>query len=296
MKRIALILALELCAATSGHAVQILSWERLPLSVSLIVGQERVVFVDRKVRVGLPPSLGDRLRVQSADGAIYLRASTSLPPTRVELQDTQDGSLILLDVSAQTAGRNEPPLEPIRIVDHSAEKSDDDRQNRLKLRDRASTPDATLPSSETPIPVALTRYAAQSLYAPLRTVEPVNGIAPAPFHRLANLDTLLPTLPVRARALAAWRLENDWVTAVQLTNTSDHWLALDPRLLQGDFQAATFQHRTLGPHGQSTDTTVLYLVTYGHGLGESLLPAIAPVDPSLNLPAPTTRAGVSREE
>jgi regulator of replication initiation timing len=99
------------------------------------------------------------------------------------------------------------------------------------------------------------------------------------------LDTLLPTLPVRAWVLAAWRLEDQWVTAVRLTNTSAQWLDLDPRALQGDFVAATFQHPDLGPAGNPSDTTVVYLVTRGRGLAESLLPAISPIDASLNLPA-----------
>src|SRR3546814_11374133 len=86
------------------------------------------------------------------------------------------------------------------------------------------------------------------------------------------LDTLLPTLPVHARALAAWRLEDQWVTAVRLTNTSARWLDLDPRALQGNFVAATFQHPNLGPAGTPSDTTVLYLVTRGHGLAASPLP------------------------
>jgi integrating conjugative element protein (TIGR03749 family) len=95
----------------------------------------------------------------------------------------------------------------------------------------------------------LTRYAAQNLYAPLRTVEPVAGIGRVNLRRGLALDTLLPTLPVRARALAAWRLEDQWVTAVRLTNTSARWLDLDPRALQGNFVAATFQHPNLGPAG-----------------------------------------------
>ncbi|MBN0154383.1 DUF3438 family protein, partial [Pseudomonas aeruginosa] len=33
----------------ASHAVEILRWERLPLSVPLVVGQERVVFIDRNV-------------------------------------------------------------------------------------------------------------------------------------------------------------------------------------------------------------------------------------------------------
>src|SRR5690606_3454292 len=37
-----------------SQAVEILRWERLPLSVPLVVGEERVVFIDRNVRVGVP--------------------------------------------------------------------------------------------------------------------------------------------------------------------------------------------------------------------------------------------------
>ena len=101
---------------------------------------------------------------------------------------------------------------------------------------------------------------------------------------------MLPTLPVHARALAAWRLEDQWVTAVRLTNTSARWLDLDPRALQGNFVAATFQHPNLGPAGTASDTTVLYLVTRGHGLAESLLPALSPIDATVNLP-PAAAAG-----
>jgi integrating conjugative element protein (TIGR03749 family) len=136
----------------------------------------------------------------------------------------------------------------------------------------------------------LTRYAAQNLYAPLRTVEPTPGIGRVNLRSNLTLDTLLPTLPVRAQALAAWRLEDQWVTAVQLTNTSAHWLDLDPRALQGDLLAATFQHPTLAPGGLAADTTVVYLVTRGHGLAESLLPKLAPVDATVNLP-PEAAAG-----
>ncbi|HBP2317292.1 TPA: DUF3438 family protein, partial [Pseudomonas aeruginosa] len=98
--------------------------------------------------------------------------------------------------------------------------------------------------------------------------------------------------------LAAWRLEDQWVTAVRLTNTAARWLDLDPRALQGNFLAATFQHPNLGPAGTPSDTTVLYLVTRGHGLAESLLPALSPIDASVNLPpaAAAGSAGGARDE
>jgi len=273
--------------APASQAVEILRWERLPLPVPLVVGRERVVFIDRNVRVGVPAGVGDHLRVQSAGGGIYLRASEPIPPTRLQLQDVESGALILLDIAAEPAKDGQAPLEPVRIVEAEAPA----KRYGGGADQQADVPaDESVPRRETPVPVVLTRHAAQNLYAPLRTVEPVAGIGRVNLRRGLALDALLPTLPVRARALAAWRLEDQWVTAVRLTNAAARWLDLDPRALQGNFVAATFQHPNLGPAGTPSDTTVLYLVTRGHGLAESLLPALSPIDASVNLP-PAAAAG-----
>lgn len=272
---------LAMLATPIAQAVEILRWERLPLAVPLVISQERIVFVDRNIRVGVPASVGNRLRVQSAAGALYLLASEPIEPVRLQLQDADTGTVILLDIAAEPAQDGQPPLEPVRIIEtapHAARTDATEAGN-----DSAA---AAQPVRETPQPVILTRYAAQNLYAPLRTVEPVPGVTRATLRRDLPLDTLLPTLPVQAQALAAWRLDNLWVSAVRLRNSASHWLDLDPRALQGHFLTATLQHSTLGPSGTPDDTTVVYLVTRGHGLAQALLPTIAPVDASLNLPAP----------
>jgi integrating conjugative element protein (TIGR03749 family) len=266
--------------ALTSQAVEILRWERLPLTVPLVVGHERVIFIDRNVRVGVPASVGDRLRVQSAGGALYLFASEPIEPTRLQVQDADTGTLILLDVFTEPG---DGPLEPVRIVDGELPASRYGDADEHVIGAQSAT--TTRPARETPIAVVLTRYAAQSLYAPLRTVDAVNGIRRAGLRQDLALDSLLPTLPVRAKALAAWRLDDQWVTAVRLTNTTAQWIDLDPRVLQGDFLTATFQHPDLGPAGEPTDTTVVYLVTRRRGLPESLLPTISPIDASLNLPA-----------
>jgi integrating conjugative element protein (TIGR03749 family) len=276
---------------STGQAVEILRWGRLPLAVSLLVGQERVIFIDRNVRIGVPEGIGSHLRVQSAGGAVYLRASEPIPPTRLQLQDMESGALIMLDIAAEPAKAGQPALEPVRIVEgEGAPPRAVDFTASIANEDEPRDMASAAVRHATPVPVALTRYAAQNLYAPLRTVGPVAGIGRVNLRRNLALDTLLPTLPVRAQALAAWRLEDQWVTAVKLTNTSARWLNLDPRALQGDFVAATFQHPTLGPAGQSADTSVVYLVTRGHGLAESLLPKVAPIDAMANLP-PAAVAG-----
>ncbi len=282
-------LLLALCCVPLSHAVEILRWERIPLIVPLVVGQERVILVDRNIRVGVPPSVADRLRVQSAGGAIYLRASAPIETTRLELQGVESGALILIDVRTLPATQQPAALEPIRIIDatRSARQSSDREKASGGGADLAVRTDLAVHQEleatvSTPVAVVLTRYAAQSLYSPLRTIEPVPGITPVPLRGSLPLDTLLPGLPIRTEALLAWRIEDTWVTAVRLKHTTGGWLELDPRALQGDFVAATFQHQTLGPVGDCTDTTVLYLVTRGHELAQSLLPALSPVDGALN--------------
>ncbi|RNK42321.1 TIGR03749 family integrating conjugative element protein, partial [Xanthomonas vasicola pv. vasculorum] len=49
---------------------------------------------------------------------------------------------------------------------------------------------------------------------------------------------------------------------------------------------ATFQHEALDPRGTPEDTTVLYLVTRGRGITQSLLPALHRFDPATHLPQP----------
>ncbi|MFZ4216040.1 DUF3438 family protein, partial [Pantoea endophytica] len=55
-----------------AHADKLMKWERVPLQIPLKTGQERVIFVDKNVRVGFPPALNGKLRVQSTGGAVYL--------------------------------------------------------------------------------------------------------------------------------------------------------------------------------------------------------------------------------
>ncbi|MFS2159661.1 TIGR03749 family integrating conjugative element protein [Pseudomonas sp. Pseusp122] len=279
-------------ATWSAQAVEIMRWERLPLAVPLVVGQERIVFLDQNVRVGIPRSLTDKLRVQSIGGAIYLLAKETIEPTRLQLQNVQTGEIMLVDIAAMTAPKDQAALEPVKII---AGDTTPTRYGTSKPAQKATSrtasaavntsdeeeaeEDDTPPKRETPVPVVLTRYASQMLYAPLRTVEPVEGIIQVKLDRRADLSTLLPTLPVVASALGSWQLDDYWVTAVKLRNQTTQRLSLDPRELMGDLVTATFQHNYLGAKGDATDTTTLYVVTRGHGIGQSVLPSIGQADP-----------------
>ena len=282
----ALLLYLGFFATVDVKAVELLQWDRIPLAIPLIVGQERIVFVDQNVRVGMPPQLVGQLRVQSTGGAVYMLANKEIPPTRLQLQNVATGEIMLVDIAATPAAEGQAKLEPAKIVTGavpSTHYGDTTSTRAPTKRSATSEEDEEVPPAprhETPAPVALTRYAAQMLYAPLRTVEPVAGISQVRVDRTLDLSTLLPVLPVEASALGAWRLENSYVTAVKLRNLSAQQLTMNATELMGNFTTATFQHPYLGASGNASDTTTLYLVTQGKGLKEALLPSsVSQIDP-----------------
>nr|WP_240351948.1 TIGR03749 family integrating conjugative element protein [Pectobacterium brasiliense] len=252
----------------SLHATadELIKWERIPLQIPLKVGQERVIFADKNVRVGFPPALNDKLRIQSTGGAVYLKADSAFPQTRLQLQDLESGEIILLDVTASPNG----PTEPVRLVYSGDVTTVDNSDRPAKVSGRSDsssttgakpdTKESKVPRYNAPLPVVLTRFAAQTLYGPLRAVEPVSGIHPVN-PRLGKITTLYPSEPLDITTLSAWGVGTRSVVALRVRNTSSRKIVLDPRVLQGQFVSATFQHRWVGPIGTPEDTTTLYLVT-----------------------------------
>lgn len=237
----ALLFSLPVCAT------EVVQWENIPLPVALHTGQERIVDVGKPVRIGYPAALEGKIRLQSAGGKVFLLANTPFPATRIQLRDTGSGELILLDIQAS---QSDAPLEPMQISY--------DPQTPT-----ATAAPAPVTATTEPLPVLLVRYAAQNLYAPLRTVEALPGVTPAPVGLAKRITTLLPQHPVTATPLAAWKVNATTVTAIRLQNRSGEKIALDPRELQGQFTAAAFQHGWLGARGLAEDTTVVFLVTEG---------------------------------
>lgn len=252
------LLSVGLLSFTTASADVLMKWERIPLQVGLEVEQERLIFVDKNVKVGYPASLQGKLRLQNSDGTVYLKATAPFESTRIKLKDITTGENILLDIKTT----DQKSREPIRLVYDKPVESNQGTSSRYdESVGSAELPNTTQPAL--PIPAALTRYAAQSLYAPLRTVEPLQGVQSVSTRLSKTLPTLLPGLPVHSSPIEAWALGGYVVTAIKITNQSTERLMLDPRELQGRFYAATFQHEWIGGKGASTDTTTLYLITEG---------------------------------
>ncbi|CAM3802906.1 TIGR03749 family integrating conjugative element protein [Avibacterium endocarditidis] len=257
--KIKLLLTILLSLATTlTQAELLMPWKRIPLTIDLNVNEERIIFVDKNVAVGIPAEIENKLRVQSTGGTVYLKSNDVFELSRLQLRDIESGEIILIDLRSRA---NKGRLEPVRILFN-----EDVATNNKHLPQTAVSDEETMTSltSQLPIPAALTRYAAQSLYAPLRTIEPLPGVRRVALKLPKSLPTLLPNLYVHSTPLESWGLGEYVVTAVRIKNLSKNPVDLDPRYLQGYFYAATFQHAFLGETGSPEDTTVVYLVTEGN--------------------------------
>jgi len=107
--------------------------------------------------------------------------------------------------------------------------------------------------------VALSRFAAQQLYAPLRLVQARPGIVRVPVGR--DPVDLLRGGKIDALPLVAWQAGGLYITAVKLTNRTDQPQTLDARDLRGPWLTATFQHNRLLAVGTDADTTAVYLIS-----------------------------------
>lgn len=221
-------------------------WNKSPIVIPLVVGEERLVHFPDSVSIGLPQTLAPLLRSQSINGTVYLLAKHSFEPTRVMVRSETDGPMYVLDISASPGhpeGRSPPDMQILLETpqDAGAAESKYDKRSR--------------PWGYS----ALTRYAAQQLYAPTRLIPRQSGVVAI----LVNGEPvdLVYGAKVEAVPVAAWKVGLQYVTAVKLTNRTQRAVVLDPRDLRGSWLAATFQHNRLLPAGNEADTTAVYLVS-----------------------------------
>ena len=237
--------------APTPAPIEHLRWSGTPMPLALPLGVDRVVRFPSEVRVGPPGKLNERLQVTSADGAVYFRALSAFEPTLVLVQEIENpGRTFSFELRAEE-GASTAPVEILAPREAPAEAS------------------AEVEVGSTPRHygyVALTRFAAQQLYAPERLLREREGLYRVPLPDrgpVALIRTGAVLGEVEATPLASWADETGlYVTGVRLRNRSHRALVLDPRTaLRGEWLTATFQHSRLLPAGHEADTTAVYLIS-----------------------------------
>lgn len=241
------LLLMQSIAHAEMEGIERVEWDKTPIRLDLQVGQERWVHFPGSIKVGLPVSLQPLLRTQSVNGTVYFLANAPFAAIRIMLRTLDGGPLYLFDVSASETGGQSHPLQ--LFVKEAGESREDPAAS--SVAPNAPTVDYSY--------IALTRFAAQQLYAPARLLRDLPGIVRVPVTR--DPVNLLRGDMVDATPLVAWRSGSQYVTAVKLTNRTDQPQTLDPRDLRGSWLTAAFQHNRLLAAGSEADTTAVYLIS-----------------------------------
>lgn len=222
-------------------------WDKTPLTITLPVKTERIISFPTPVKVGLPPDLSAQLRTQINGNTVYWLAHEAFDTRRIEVH-AMDGSMIyLVDLQAQ----RHASIAPIEVI--------------LKQKNDSQPPSTAVTGSAQPSyrplgMMGLTRFAAQQLYAPARLLKTPPGVYRFPVMQ-RPIEHLIRGQNILATPVAAWKNERYYLTALILKNLSDTHVQLDPRMIRGQWRAATFHYVRLHPTGSELDTSVLYLVS-----------------------------------
>jgi integrating conjugative element protein (TIGR03749 family) len=222
-------------------------WNKTPIHIVLPVGNERRIDFPLSIHLQVPASIqsmSERIQITES-GSVYWIASQSFKKQRVNAI-TATGYSYILDIEARPKGHK----HPIAIVD-----------NRIP-KEKSNTYQSTQNTFDYDY-VDLARFAAQSVYSPNRLIKTLPGIRRVP---LENGDALplVKGNDLVTEPMAQWMastIPSLYVTAVRVTSNSLNTVELDPRLLRGDFLAASSQHGFVNSVGEHGDTTTWYLIS-----------------------------------
>lgn len=224
-------------------------YENRPIAVLLGRGHERIVELPFVAMIEVPPALDGRLSVQPIENTLYLTASEAFETTRVLARAIDGTAELPLDITA-TKGGAQPALS-IHLPG-SAQAG-----GALGAGQIATSPPA--PAMDM---VALTRFAAHTLYAPARLVPVVTTVRRDKIET-AGMPALYRGGAIKSEAIASWCSGKLCVTAVKLTNQLAEPLEINPSAFRGQWISVTAHHWLLQPMGSESDVTAAYLVSEG---------------------------------
>lgn len=245
-----LLAVFALLMSTNALSTQIVEWNKRPIQVVLSVGQERIIELQDNVFVGVPSNIKDLLRVQSAQGFVYLTALEQFPKSRIQLKLNKTGEIIILDVGT-TIEKTTSENIIIKHLKDAPKKGQSDTGHSIGNKSLSATP------------VQLTKYAARMFYAPERLAVKDARIrmSRAPNVNLNGLFVGKSFNLFDAQALAVFRTGNLYLTAIKLNNRTAQEQTIYFEDINADFLYATPQHLRVNAKDNSGEMTMLYLIT-----------------------------------
>jgi integrating conjugative element protein (TIGR03749 family) len=250
------LVALLLLPVAQAQAAETrrITWTGEPIKIELGVNQERLLTFPADIFVeynkATDPGL-QRIRIQIIKNTAYLKATSSVPSSRLIIGEIKSQKRYLLDVQAVKTSKHYPQV----VVEDGTS---------------TSSTSSGLSGSNIPYPafqenrsagyVSLIRFAAKELYAPDRLRGTDKNITRATVTK-KRVHHLLRGHVGDTRPVAAWKSGELYITALEVKNTTSQPLFLDPRDARGAWKAVSFQNNRLEAKGKNGDTTAMYVVS-----------------------------------
>ena len=252
-------------------------WKGDPIDINLPLNQEKRLVFPTHVTVDIKGALSsDQLQITNNDQSLYFKALKAFDTTRLYI--TLDGSqeVVLLDVQTSDKANADTASIDIQQNNHATplqiSKGESNQKNvaafthsSVNNTDSSSEQNFANALSEGDTYVALTRYAWQQLYAPTRLFSNPLSITRMPMQADGMDANLIYGDKVYAHPLAAWSLNNFYITAVQLRNKYPHVTSIHiPQDICGNWAAVVAYPKTqLSPTGNKlNDSTTLFLLSH----------------------------------
>jgi integrating conjugative element protein (TIGR03749 family) len=252
---------LSCCAAMLSahptHADVTKVWNNEPLTLNIAVGQEVRVIFPTNVDLQVPLAITNQLQSLAPNRQmIYWKALEGFDKSRIVATADDGKDVYIIDLLATDNGIAdniviEDPSRVLQVAPVQAEMEwNETEESTTTLTD--------------PAEIVLTRFVAQTLYAPDRLLPSDNNIVMLSKPKLPANFPLLQSAKgesYQLEVLGSWMGYGAYITAVQIKNASNKRIDVNPERVRGNFTHITPQHLYLDAAGTWDDSTVLYLVS-----------------------------------
>ncbi len=261
-----LIVLITLLSLSSVNAeLRLLSFPGETIKLMLDVDQEVQLNFEKPLSsIGIPTDIKNNIKTQLIDSRIWIKATKAFKPTRVLVKSLKgEISVFSLSATPNQQKAQEYPIKYNIVSERRQAYKSSSSGSSSSSNNKKNTNTATKTGENY---IALTRFVAQSFYAPKRLIKKIDVVrVPINTKQLITLFACSKNLAcngnVSASPLASWKSSHYYISAVLLKNTTRQQIVLDPRDLLGEWKSATFHFNRLGRAGSPTDTTVGYLIS-----------------------------------
>lgn len=259
-----LLLMGSLLMLSEAFADEHIVWNKDPIPVTLVIGQERQVVFPGNVEVGVPRAFYSYFKtISSVDNRLFIEPARPFTNQKILIKEVVSGINYVLVLSVEPS--EEARLDEKIIVHKESAKR---KESKAISTSVPSTPEVNA------YPF-LTRYVMQQLYAPQRLVKDhpaiqrisVDKRTVSGLFQCSRNSTACRSIV--ATPIVGFRTDRLYATALLLKNISDQSVEVDPRLLKRNphdptsLLASTAMHGRLLPvsSGHSSETTIVILHT-----------------------------------